>query len=1184
MDEKVQGFHVSRVSREKYQFETDQFNFFGKATIGNFQAARRFATRMNQRRDISNFPNESISPSQVNAVALIQGITQIVFRLYCARHPQLLQTALAHLGEQFGDDLPKTMTKFLEEFPPQPVYSRTQNIPDYITGTHQSRPNRESALEELILLWLSNQNPAFLPFNEIFGDDALKQQTAYGRLTSDITQYFSAVAEGDAGGGRFPAGMNIIDLLLEPARLAPYSLEAQLRLLADRWSSVIGDYIYNMLTAMDILAEDGRTTPTGGFVTGIKGETPIISFDSNVYAETENFTADKEWMPNVVMLAKNAYVWLDQLSREYGKPITTLDQVPDAELDKLAKWGMTGLWLIGLWERSVASKTIKNLCGNPDAVASAYSLMDYRIASNLGGQSAIENLRHRAWERGIRLASDMVPNHMGIDSDWVVDHPDWFLGLDYSPYPNYTFNGVNLSHDGRVGIYLEDHYYDRTDAAVVFKRVDHNTGAVKYIYHGNDGTSMPWNDTAQLNYLHPQVREAMISTIINIAKEFPIIRFDAAMTLVKKHIQRLWFPEPGAGGAIPSRSEHAITRAQLDNIMPEEFWREVVDRVAIEAPDTLLLAEAFWLLEGYFVRTLGMHRVYNSAYMNMLRDEENAKYRNVMKNTLEFDPEILRRYVNFLNNPDEKTAVEQFGKGDKYFGVTLLMLTLPGLPMIGHGQIEGYAEKYGMEYYRAYWDEKPDQYLIERHEREVFPVVKKRYVFAGIPHFLLYDFYTTHGGVNENVYAHSNRAGDERGLMLFNNSPENTQGWIKISAAYSIKTGLGDERTLTQRTLADSLGLLDDGRYYCIFKDYKTGQEYIRNAKSLSDNGFYAELQGYQYMVLMDWRIVEETPTHQYAQVAGYLGGRGVPSVQSAIRELVVEPIRVPFRALINSEFLGKLWGLRNPATLTVNQKSPILAEFATRLTTLLEAIHAFIGTEFTGKLIPDALSPSEKTMLIREQDFVNEGGATLPSDIPTVDIARIVADTQAQLVSLLQVPAPQTPALANLWEAKGEDAGLWAGWIVSLVLESIGTPDQARSWMDEWFLNRIVLSAMTEMGMDAGNADKIVFALKLATIEPAPLLNEHHSTPADLLNYALNDRDGQGLLGVNHFQDIVWYSGDGMDLLALWLLGVGVMSADDDDARDARETAVASLYSASKRADYQLEKLKALLKTSANK
>jgi hypothetical protein len=33
-----------------------------------------------------------------------------------------------------------------------------------------------------------------------------------------------------------------------------------------------------------------------------------------------------------------------------------------------------------------------------------------------------------------------------------------------------------------------------------------------------------------------------------------------------------------------------------------------------------------------------MHRVYNSAFMNMLRDEQNAKYRLVIKNTLEFDP------------------------------------------------------------------------------------------------------------------------------------------------------------------------------------------------------------------------------------------------------------------------------------------------------------------------------------------------------------------------------------------------------------------------------------------------------------------------------------------------------------------------------------------------------------------
>jgi glycosidase len=168
-----------------------------------------------------------------------------------------------------------------------------------------------------------------------------------------------------------------------------------------------------------------------------------------------------------------------------------------------------------------ASKRIKQLRGNPEAVASAYSLLDYQIAEDLGGERAFQNLRTRAWQRGIRLSSDMVPNHMGIDSRWVMEHPDWFIQLDYSPFPSYSFNGPNLSWDDRIGIYLEDHYYDNSDAAVVFKRVEHDNGQTRYIYHGNDGTSMPWNDTAQLNYLIPEVREAVIQTILHVARKFP---------------------------------------------------------------------------------------------------------------------------------------------------------------------------------------------------------------------------------------------------------------------------------------------------------------------------------------------------------------------------------------------------------------------------------------------------------------------------------------------------------------------------------------------------------------------------------------------------------------------------------------------------------------------------------------
>ena len=74
-----------------------------------------------------------------------------------------------------------------------------------------------------------------------------------------------------------------------------------------------------------------------------------------------------------------------------------------------------------------------------------------------------------------------------------------------------------------------------------------------------------------------------------------------------------------------------------------------------------------------------------------------------------------------------------------------MMSTLPGLPMFGHGQLEGFSEKYGMEYRRAYYNEIPDQWLVDRHAREISPLLHKRHVFAGVDNFLLYDVYTPEG-------------------------------------------------------------------------------------------------------------------------------------------------------------------------------------------------------------------------------------------------------------------------------------------------------------------------------------------------------------------------------------------------------------------------------------------------------
>lgn len=1163
MDEQLQGFHVSRLARDRYQFDDTLFTFLGKAWINNFYAARAFASRMNQKRDIGRFPDQTVPASQVNAVALIQGVTHYLFRLYLRSHPQLLPGILERLGAQFGSDLDRLLRQFVAEFPPQPVYHRELEPGQFLNDGLDDRPASEIALEELVMLWLANANPAYSPFYELFGDDALKRQTAYNRITTELTAQFRSAAQDDPGDQQFPGGISILDLLLEPVRAAPYSLDGQLRFLAERWGGVVGSSIFRLLTAMDILKEDFRAVPgTGG--PGGKGTTPVPQYGA-ADLEFEAYTPDREWMPNLVMLAKNAYVWLDQLSKKYGQIITSLDRIPDEELDRLAEWGITGLWLIGLWERSIASQRIKQMTGNPDAVASAYSLLDYQIAARLGGEPALNNLRERAWKRGIRLASDMVPNHVGIDGRWVVEHPDWFLSLDYSPYPNYSFNGPNLSWDGRVGIYLEDHYYDRSDAAVVFKRVDHYTGDTRYIYHGNDGTSMPWNDTAQLNYLNPEMREAMIQTILYIARQFPIIRFDAAMTLVKRHIQRLWFPEPGTGGAIPSRAEHGLTKADFDRLMPEEFWREVVDRAAVEAPDTLLLAEAFWLLEGYFVRTLGMHRVYNSAFMNMLRDEENAKYRSVIKNTIEFDPEVLRRYVNFLNNPDEKTAVEQFGKGDKYFGVTTLLVTMPGLPMIGHGQIEGFAEKYGMEYYRAYWDEQPDTYLIQRHEREIFPLCRQRYLFAGVENFLLFDFYTD-GGVDENVFAYSNRVGDERGVVLYNNAYTTTRGWIRLSAAYSVKTGEGDNRRLIQRTLGDGLGAPVADGWYCIFREHRSGLEYIRSCRELNDQGFYAELNAYQCMVLLDFHFVAHTAAQPYGELAAYLGGRGVPGMDEAMREITLKSVRAPFRELVNEPLLRRVLAAR------VKPDDTLLDEVEEKTLRLVEAVQEFAGPAEAEAEVTAAVTEEQA----EEETAEADAGAEATEAQQPLAAGQIARSLRASVERLLVLPLPEAPEFIDpLLTGVTDNPAQWGGLYAWLVLQTLGSAEQSRSWLDEWLLGRIIAAALRETGAAEDEAARMVTAVKLATAQRDLFTGSVDERADKVLETLLQEPDAQVLLNVNHFRDVLWFNQEGFDTLLRWLVLLAQLNGQPE-ALQRRYVVIEQLQAAAEQSGYQVDKLRA--------
>ncbi len=892
-------FHVSRSGRDTYGIADEVFSVAGHVLFADMRGARQMAMRINTVRKAVLHPERSVRAGDVYAMGLIDEIFHYLIGEYLEQYgPELMEGLETRLTETLGkDQLDSMLRTFAERFPTTGVYRSTQSATESLDRTVDGVSGRLVALEEIIVMWVGNRNPAYSPLVELFDEELLAVDTSYRDAMKTMQDYFAVLP------GFGPEDQTLIEMLREPAINHPDDLHAQLEYIRTRWASFLGTFLDRILRSLDIIAEETKGRFFG------PGESRVLEFGAGSDGEEEDyarFSPDREWMPRAVIMAKSTLVWLDQLSKQYQREIRTLDAIPDEELDELARQGFTGLWLIGLWQRSSASRRIKNLCGNPEAEASAYSLYDYEIAHEIGGWNALDNLRRRLWYRGIRVASDMVPNHTGIDSRWIHEHPEWYIHLDHPPFPGYTFNGENLSTDPNSGVYLEDHYYDRSDAAVVFKHVDHRSGHTRYVYHGNDGTSMPWNDTAQLDYLNPEVRETVIQTILHVARNFPIIRFDAAMTLAKKHVQRLWYPAPGQGGDIPSRSEHGLSQSDFDAAIPEEFWREVVDRVAQEVPDTLLLAEAFWMMESYFVRNLGMHRVYNSAFMNMLKDEENEKYRQTVKNTLLYDPEVLKRFVNFMNNPDEETAVAQFGTGDKYFGVATLMVTMPGLPMFGHGQIEGFAEKYGMEYRQAYWDETPNQDLIDRHHREVFPLMHKRYLFADAARFRLFDVFNSDGHVLTNVYAYSNRHHEERAFVLYNNAYDSASGWVHTSSPYVINAQT--EREERREQLGVALGLTPSWHHYVIFQEQRSGLWFIRNSGELFEKGLFVSLKGYESQVFLNMYEVSDNSYSHYARLSDHLGGAGIPDLDRALKHLLLQPLHDAFGVIANTGVLRTLF------------------------------------------------------------------------------------------------------------------------------------------------------------------------------------------------------------------------------------------------------------------------------------
>ena len=172
-------FHVSRASRDKYQFDQVLFSLNGNVIFANFQAARQFAAQINAQKK----PGDKgfVSPGQINALGLIDEIFHLIVSQYYQEYGKDIREALyTELISKLGKEkVESSLEAFLNEFPPVEVYQGKVSLKDYLAGETEGVSHYQLAIEELLMLWLTNANPAAEPHSELFDDSKLQKTFAY---------------------------------------------------------------------------------------------------------------------------------------------------------------------------------------------------------------------------------------------------------------------------------------------------------------------------------------------------------------------------------------------------------------------------------------------------------------------------------------------------------------------------------------------------------------------------------------------------------------------------------------------------------------------------------------------------------------------------------------------------------------------------------------------------------------------------------------------------------------------------------------------------------------------------------------------------------------------------------------------------------------------------------------------
>ncbi|MFL6414789.1 MAG: alpha-amylase family glycosyl hydrolase, partial [Bryobacteraceae bacterium] len=344
----------------------------------------------------------------------------------------------------------------------------------------------------------------------------------------------------------------------------------------------------------------------------------------------------------------NTRVVITDLSRRLERP-ATLDDIPDRDLDGLARNGFDWVWFLGVWQTGAAGRKVSREnqewrrefqvllpdFSDTDVCGSCFAIQSYTVHSDFGGNSALARLRQRLRDRGMRLLLDFVPNHTALDHSWVQKHPEYYIRGTEEQLLREPQNYTRLAVPG---------------------------GPVILAY-GRDPYFPGWPDSLQLNYANRELQEARILELESIAEMCDGVRCDMAMLILPDVFERTWGQRAAA------------------------FWPDAIRKIRSRVEGFLFMAEVYWDLE-WTLQQQGFDYTYDKRLYDRLR----AGHAGPVRDHFRADMDFQRRSARFLENHDEPRGAATFPSGT-YEAAAVLTYLCPGLRFFHQGQAEGFTKK-----------------------------------------------------------------------------------------------------------------------------------------------------------------------------------------------------------------------------------------------------------------------------------------------------------------------------------------------------------------------------------------------------------------------------------------------------------------------------------------------------------